>query len=40
MKRNDDGSFDYVFGFYNGGTCLNKLIKEELEKVEESAQNP
>jgi hypothetical protein len=33
FKDNGDGTYDYVFEFYNGGTCLNELIEVELSKL-------
>lgn len=30
LTKNPDGTFNYAFGFYNGGTCLNEIVKDEL----------
>lgn len=38
MKLNNDGEFEYVFSFDNGGTCLSEMIDEKLndfDKLEE-----
>jgi hypothetical protein len=33
LKDNGDNTFDFVMKFYNGGTCLEECIEEELEKI-------
>ena len=29
----DNNTIDYHFNFYNGGTCLNEMLEEVLEKI-------
>jgi hypothetical protein len=33
LKDNGDDTYDFVMKFYNGGTCLEECIEEELEKL-------
>jgi len=28
VTKNEDGSFNYLFKFYNGGTCLSELLED------------
>lgn len=32
LKHNQDGSFRYLTRFYNGGTCLDEVLKYKLEE--------
>jgi len=31
-KKNDDGSIDFTYLFYNGGTCFSEMLEEGLNK--------
>ncbi len=33
IEKNSDGSYSYMMGFYNGGTCLTEMLQEGLERV-------
>lgn len=33
-EKLEDGSIEYLFRFYNGGTCLHEQIESVLEEVE------
>lgn len=33
MHPNEDGTFDFVMQFYNGGTCLSEMIEEGIKKI-------
>lgn len=31
--KNEDGTFDFIAQFYNGGTCLEECLEEALERL-------
>lgn len=33
LNENEDGSYNYYTHFYNGGTCLEECLEDELNKV-------
>ena len=33
VTKNEDGTFDFIAQFYNGGTCLEECLEEELERL-------
>jgi len=33
FRLNDNGEIEYLVGFYNGGTCLNEMLEEGVEKL-------
>ena len=33
VSKNEDGTFDFIAQFYNGGTCLEECLEEELERL-------
>lgn len=33
VSKNEDGTFDFIAQFYNGGTCLEEYLEEELERL-------
>lgn len=33
MTKNEDGTFDFISSFYNGGTCLAEMLSESYEKM-------
>lgn len=33
MRPNRDGTFDFLFQFYNGGTCLSEMLECEIKKI-------
>lgn len=32
LRPNNDGTFDFIFQFYNGGTCFEEMVHEAIEK--------
>ena len=30
LTKNADGTFDYIFSFYNGGTCFSEMVKDAI----------
>lgn len=34
IKDNGDGTYDFYTSFYNSGTCLEEMLEEELERIE------
>lgn len=32
-KENEDGTIDFTYVFYNGGTCFTEMLGEGLEKL-------
>jgi hypothetical protein len=32
-KQNEDGTVDFTYMFYNGGTCFSEMLEEGLNKV-------
>jgi len=39
MIPNPDGTITFVNQFYNGGTCLNEVIEEGLQKIRKDGSN-
>ena len=35
LKKNPDGTYDYLMQFYNGGTCLSEMLEEAIKREEE-----
>lgn len=33
MLPDNDGTFNYILQFYNGGTCLSEMLEEEIKKI-------
>ena len=33
LNENEDGSYNYYAHFYNGGTCLEECLEDELNKI-------
>ncbi len=33
MKKNDGGTINFITQFYNGGTCLNEMLEDELIRI-------
>lgn len=32
LTKNDDGTYNFVMQFYNGGTCLSEMIEDALKR--------
>jgi hypothetical protein len=32
-KKNNDGTIDFAYMFYNGGTCFSEMLEEGLNKI-------
>lgn len=39
LKQNEDGTVDFLLRFYNGGTCLQEILQEELADIEKKIQD-
>lgn len=35
-NKNEDGTIDFTYLFYNGGTCFSEMLEEGLEKIHKS----
>ena len=33
ISKNEDGTFDFIAQFYNGGTCMEECLEEALERL-------
>lgn len=34
MNKNEDGTYSYVMQFYNGGACLDEVLRDAIKKFE------
>jgi hypothetical protein len=39
VSKNEDGTFDFIAQFYNGGTCLEECLEEELENLQSKTKS-
>lgn len=39
VTDNKDGTFNFVFGFYNGGTCFNEVLCEAIKNLKKNENN-
>jgi hypothetical protein len=39
ISKNEDGTFDFIAQFYNGGTCLEECLEEELENLQNKTKS-
>lgn len=38
LHPNNDGTFDFIFQFYNGGTCFKEMVHEAIEKYKKKTE--
>ena len=39
VSKNEDGTFDFIAQFYNGGTCLEECLEDELESLQNKTKS-
>lgn len=39
IRPNNDGTYDFLFQFYNGGTCLSEMLEDGIKKIYKQNKN-
>lgn len=39
LSENKDGTYDFVLGFYNGGTCFSEMIEDAITEFKKNEGN-